>query len=76
MHGEDLARPTFVICCECGSSIFTNDPESILRQDERTVMLRCLNNCCGHVGNYLLADLRTASQSRIFDHITNILLHG
>ena len=76
MSDEQTTRATFVICCECGSSIFLNDPESLVHQDAGTVMVRCLNNCCGHVSCYPAAELRPSLESQVVDHSTDILLHG
>ncbi|HEY6249883.1 MAG TPA: hypothetical protein VI685_07960 [Candidatus Angelobacter sp.] len=76
MLSEPMNRTTFVICCECGSSIFANDSESVVRHEGDKVTLRCLNNCCGHVGTYLPSDLRTGLAAQIVDHTTDILFHG
>jgi len=47
-----------------------------VHRDEDTVMLRCLNNCCGHVSRYSLSDLHPVLESQIVDHTTDILHYG
>jgi hypothetical protein len=67
---------TYVICGECGSTIYARDPESLVDMDEESVWLRCRNNCCGHVGHYSASDLMTRPESRTIDHTFGVFLEG
>jgi hypothetical protein len=72
---EMQTSSTFVLCGECGNSIYVRDPESTMGQHGDQVLLRCRNNCCGHVAWYSAHDQRTRPQSRTIDHTTNLLFH-
>lgn len=78
MIPKEMPSSTFVICGECGSTIYTRDPESLVKMEmeEDKIWLRCRNSCCGHVGRYLPSDLMTATHSKTIDYTTRIFLEG
>lgn len=76
MIAKSMPGGTFVICGECGSTIFARDPESVVDQDEDNVWLRCRNNCCGHVGRYAVADLMNRAHGTTMDYTSSIFLEG
>jgi RNase P subunit RPR2 len=71
-----FSASTFVICGECGSSIYPGDPESLVAQQDQMLLLRCRNGCCGHVDRYSVTELRTFTASRTIDHTSKLLVEG
>lgn len=76
MITKSMTSDTFVICGECGSTIFARDPESLVDMEENAVLLRCRNNCCGHVARYTGVDMMNRLQAQTTDHTTRIFLEG
>lgn len=76
MIAKSMTTGTYVICCDCGSTVYARDPESLMDMEEQRVWLRCRNNCCGHVGHYSAEDLLISTVSQIIDHSTGILLES
>ncbi len=64
----------FVICSECGSSVYLSDPESLVRMEEDNAWLRCRNNCCGHVARYSTSEVVTSPHGRTADYTNQIFL--
>jgi hypothetical protein len=74
LNGTLITNSTFVICSDCGSSIYADDAENIVRVEENGIWLRCRNNCCGRVARYTPADLLTRPQGQTTDHTSRIFL--
>jgi hypothetical protein len=71
-----ITSGTFVICGECGSTIYAGDPESLVEMEEDKVWLRCHNNCCGQVSSYTASDLITPATGNTIDYTSRIFLEG
>jgi RNase P subunit RPR2 len=67
-----MTSGTFVICADCGSTIWAGDPESMVQIEEKYVLLRCTNNCCGNVSRYSAVDF-AKSQGATVDYSSKLL---
>jgi uncharacterized Zn finger protein len=64
---------TYVICPECGGTVYAGEPENLVTMEKDSLVLRCRNNCCGHVGRYPVSELIARVESSTVDHTGNLL---
>ena len=53
---QRCGKTAYVVCNQCGNSIYINDPENFMAAERNLLKLRCCANCCGVADWYAESD--------------------
>ena len=54
---QKCGKTAYVVCNQCGNSIYIHHPENFITAERDLLKLRCGSNCCGVADWYSEADM-------------------